>query len=120
MDEDRTYTDAELSYVDLRELFAGGVRTPEGRLSPSLQGLGSVAAAVQLENHLVTPEQVARSVRVMRGEVAPSIEPPPPALDRLVSQGLAACDDDADRAALLHWLGLVANLMTLRSRTVRG
>jgi hypothetical protein len=41
-------------------------------------------------------------------------------LDRLVAQGLAACVTHSDRAAFLHWLGLVANLMTLRSRMVRG
>jgi tetraacyldisaccharide-1-P 4'-kinase len=120
MDDDRIYRDAELSFVDLDQLLAGGITAPDGRLRQELQGLGSVAAAIQLENHLVTPEQVARSLLVLRGEAAPSIEPPPTMLDRLVAQGLAACATHADRAAFLHWLGLVANLMTLRSRAVRG
>jgi hypothetical protein len=120
MEDDRIYRDAELSFVDLDRLLAGGITSPDGRLRSELQGLGSVAAAIQLESHLATPEQVARSILVLRGEAAPPIEPPPPALDRLVAQGLAACATHADRAAFLHWLGLVANLMTLRSRAVRG
>jgi hypothetical protein len=120
MDDDRIYRDSELAFVDLAQVLGGGVTGPDGRLRSELQGLGSVAAAIQLENHRVTPEQVARTVLVLRGEAAPPIEPPPPVLDRLVAQGLAACATHADRAAFLHWLGLVANLMTLRSRAVRG
>jgi hypothetical protein len=119
-EDDRIYRDAELPFVDLDELLAGGITGPDGRLRSELQGLGSVAAAIELEDHLVTPEQVARSILVLRGEAAPSIEPPPPALDRLVAQGLVACVTPSDRAAFLHWLGLVANLMTLRSRSARG
>jgi hypothetical protein len=120
MDDDHSYSDPDLADVDLGELFAAGITGDDGRLSPSLQGIGSVAAAVQLENQLVTRTQVARTLRVLKGQEPPLPEPPPPALAHLVDRGRTACRTDADRTAFLHWLGLVANLMTLRARVAQA
>jgi len=110
------YSDAELADLDLGPLFAAGLRDADGRVNADLQGVGSVAAAVQLENHMVRPDQVARAVAVMRGEAPPTPAPPPPALGHLVDRAVAACDDDADRDAFLRWLGTVADLMAVRAR----
>ncbi|MGH2945532.1 MAG: hypothetical protein ACRDPC_04605 [Solirubrobacteraceae bacterium] len=120
MDDDHGFSDAELADIDLGKLFAGGITGDDGRLSPALQGIGSVAAAVQLENHLVTRTQVARTLLVLKGQEPPLPEPPPPALAHLVDRGIAACRTDADRTAFLHWLGLVVNLMTLRARVAQA
>jgi hypothetical protein len=112
--------DADLAALDLGELFAHGITDGDGRLSPDLQGIGSVAAAVQLENQLVSRSQLARTLRVLKGQEPPPPEPPPPALAHLVERGISACRTDADRAAFLRWLGLVANVMILRARVAQA
>jgi hypothetical protein len=118
MDE-HSYDDTDLAELDLGELFAEGITDGEGRLSPELQGFGSVAAAVQLENDLVGRSQLARTIQVLKGH-EPLEEPPPTPLAYLVDRGISACRTDADRAAFVHWLGLVANVMTLRARVAQA
>jgi hypothetical protein len=116
MDE-HSYDDTDLAALDLGELFAGGIT--DGTLSPELQGIGSVAAAVQLEKDLVGRSQLGHTIRVLKGH-APWDEPPPPALAYLVDRGTSACRTEADRAAFVRWLGLVANVMTLRARVAQA
>ena len=115
--DDHSYDDDDLAALDLGELFAGGIA--DGTLSPEVQGIGSVAAAVQLENDLVGRGQLAHTIRDLKGHEPPE-EPPPPALAYLVDRGLSACETDADRAAFVRWLGLVANVMTLRARVAQA
>ncbi len=112
--------DADLAALDLGELFAEGITADDGSLSPELQGIGSIAAAVQLEKNLVTRGQLARTLRVLKGQEPPEPEPAPPALAHLVDRGISACRTDAERAAFVRWLGLVANLMTLRARVAQA
>ena len=110
-------TDAELARLDVAALLAEGIRDGDGRLRGELAGEGAVAAAIRLENHMVSAEQAAATVAVLAGERPPLDLPPPPALSQLVDQGIAACRDDGDKLALLGWLRRVAELMAMRGRS---
>jgi hypothetical protein len=110
-------SDAELARLDVGALLAQGIRDGEGHLRGELAGEGAVAAAIRLEDHMVTAEQAAATVAVLAGERPPLDLPPPPALSQLVDQGLAACRDDGDKLALLGWLRRVAELMAMRRRS---
>jgi len=66
IEEKDSYSDEELAQLDLAELFEGGIRTEEGRMRGDLQGVGSVAAAVQLEAAGVRPDEVGRAVQALR------------------------------------------------------
>ena len=107
-------TDAEAAAIDVPGLLAGGLADEGGRLRGELQGLGAVAAAVQLELAGVESEDVALALTELRNE-AMGVEVVPaelPAeLARMVQAGRAA----GDRELLVEWLGLVANLLRIRS-----
>lgn len=109
-----SHSDAELAELDLAALLGAGIAGPDGRLRADLQGIGSAAAAVQLDNQLVTAAQVGEAGAALRGQPASGVAPP--ALDHLVRLGLAACRDDAERDELGRWLGMVAGLLVLRER----
>ena len=110
IDDDRSYSDAELGVLDLGALLADGIVGPDGRLRDDLQGVGSVAAAVQLDNQFVTASQVAE---VASGSPAGFIAPP---LDQLLKQGHAAAKTDDERAVFNQWLGMIAAQLVLRER----
>jgi hypothetical protein len=104
-----SYTDAELAELDLGALLRGGLTEDDGRMKGDVQGIGSVAAAVQLDNAMVSSGQVADAAAGLRGE-PPGV--PHPAVDHLIRQA-----PEADRAVLAQWLGMVANLLVLRERS---
>ena len=110
IDDERSYSDAELSTLDLGALLAGGITGPDGRMRPDLQGVGSAAAAIQLDNQFVTGAQVAQ---VAGGEPSGFVAPP---LDMLVKAGHAAAKSDAELAVFNQWLGMVAGLLVIRER----
>jgi hypothetical protein len=105
-----SYTDAELSTLDLGALLADGITDDEGRIRADLQGIGSTAAAIQLDNQFVTAAQVNEAAS---GQATGFVAPP---LDRLIKQGEAAAKDDADRTMFTRWLGMVAAQLVLRER----
>ena len=105
-----SYSDAELSTLDLGALLADGITDDDGRMRPDLQGIGSAAAAIQLDNQFVTAAQVAD---VASGSPAGFVAPP---LDQLVKQGEAAAKTDAERAVFNQWLGMIAGQLVLRER----
>ena len=104
-----SYSDAELSTLDVSALLADGITDDEGRMRPDLQGIGSAAAAIQLDNQFVTSAQVAEAASGQAAFVAPP-------LDHLLKLGAAAARSDADRADLTQWLGMVAGLLVIRER----
>jgi hypothetical protein len=110
IDDDRSYSDAELSTLDLGALLADGIVGPDGRMRADLQGIGSAAAAIQLDNQFVTAAQVTE---VATGAAAGFVPPP---LDHLVKLGEAGARDDAEREVFKQWLGMVAGLLVLRER----
>jgi hypothetical protein len=110
IDDDRSYSDAELGTLDLAAVFAGGIVGEDGRMRPELQGIGSVAAAIQLDNQFVTSGQVADAASFKADGFAP------PALDHVLRLGLAASRDDTERAVFGQWLGMVAAQLVLRER----
>jgi hypothetical protein len=100
-------------------LLEGGISDPAGALRPELQGLGSVAAAVQLERRSVGVDDVASAIARVRELVqgrTPEPVPTPPFLRDLVTWGLDAGRDAHDHELLVRWLGQVLSLMTLRAR----
>jgi hypothetical protein len=103
-----SYTDAELAELDVAALLRDGLTEADGRMRGDVQGIGSAAAAVQLDNAMVSASQVAEAAAGLRGEPAGV---PHPAVDHLMRAA-----PDADRAALAQWLGMVANLLLLRER----
>jgi hypothetical protein len=105
-----SYSDAELSTLDLNALLADGITDDEGRMRPDLQGIGSAAASIQLDNQFVTSSQVAE---VASGNAAGFVAPP---LEMLVKAGDTAARDDHDRAVFNQWLRMVAGLLVLRER----
>jgi hypothetical protein len=115
IEEKDSYSDEELAELDLGELLAEGIRADDGRMRGDLQGVGSVAAAVQLEAAGVTAEEVGGAVKALREGDDPPEEPP--AVAELVRKGLAASKSDEDRAMLVRWLGNVASLMLIRGRS---
>jgi hypothetical protein len=117
IDDDRSYSDAELASLDLGALLRDGIAGPDGRVRPELQGIGSAAAAIQLDNQFVTSSQVGEAAAALRGEPLAGFVPP--ALDHIVRLGLAGLRDDSERAVLGQWLGMVAGILVLRER-VRG
>jgi hypothetical protein len=111
IDDDRSYSDAELSTLDVGALLADGIVGEDGRMRPDLQGIGSAAAAIQLDNQFVTAAQVTE---VATGQVAGFVPPP---LDALVKLGEAGARDAAEREVFNQWLGMVAGLLVLRERS---
>jgi hypothetical protein len=109
IDDGRSYSDAELSTLDLAALLAGGITDADGRMRADLQGVGSAAAAIQLDNQFVTSAQVAEAA----GGQAAFVAPP---LDNLLKQGAAAAKSDAEHAVFTQWLGMVAGLLVIRER----
>ena len=109
IDDDRSYSDAELSTLDLGALLADGIAGPDGRMRADLQGIGSAAAAIQLDNQFVTSAQVAEAASGTAAFVAPPV-------DNLLKLGAAAATSDADRAVFTQWLGMIAGQLILRER----
>jgi hypothetical protein len=105
-----SYTDAELSTLDLGALLAEGITDGDGRMRADLQGIGSTAAAIQLDNQFVTAAQVNE---VASGQAGGFVAPP---LEMLVKQGETAARDDNDRAVFNRWLGMIAAQLVLRER----
>jgi hypothetical protein len=106
-----SYSDAELSTLDLGALLAEGITGPDGRMRADLQGFGSAAAAIQLDNQFVTAAQVHE---VASGNATGFVAPP---LEQLVKAGQAAARDDNDREVFTRWLGMVAAQLILRERS---
>jgi hypothetical protein len=104
-------TDAELSMLDLGSLLAEGITDADGRMRPDLQGIGSAAAAIQLDNQFVSAAQVHE---VATGAATGFVAPP---LELLVKAGQAAARDDHDREVFTRWLGMVAAQLILRERS---
>jgi len=109
IDDGRSYSDAELSTLDLAALLADGITDADGRLRADLQGIGSAAAAIQLDNQFVTSGQVAEAASGQASFVAPP-------LDHLLRLGDAAAKGDADHAVFNQWLGMIAGQLILRER----
>jgi hypothetical protein len=104
-----SHSDAELSTLDLAALLQQGITDGEGRMREDLQGIGSVAAAIQLDNQFVTAQQVNEAASGHGGFVAPPLQ-------QLISLGEANAADDADRELFKRWLGMVAAQLVLRER----
>jgi hypothetical protein len=105
-------SDDDAARVDVPALLAHGLADGAGSLRGELQGEGALAAAVQLQRDGAVAEDVALALSQVRGRaLGIDLEPAdlPPRLQAMVDAG-------GDPGLLAEWLGLVANLMMLRTR----
>ncbi|HEY9075659.1 MAG TPA: hypothetical protein VIO61_03875 [Anaerolineaceae bacterium] len=128
IDPFRDYTLEETRSLDLRDLFAEGIRDAEGRLLPVLQGIGSVAAAVQALDQKVPLYMVGLMLTNANEKTLLGAQRHPEDLLEelekrgftqfagLVRAGIASCQNEDDYLMLVRWLGMVRNLMVLRSQ----
>jgi hypothetical protein len=127
IDPYRDYTYEEQLHMDLHELFAHGLRTPDGAMRPELQGVGVAAAAIQAQDiplymiGLMLTNANEKTLLGARRHPEDLLEE----LDKrghsrfadVIRSGIAACRNDKDYRTLVRWLGMVRNLMVIRART---
>ena len=107
-------TDDDAARIDVPALLAQGLADATGRLRGELQGEGALAAAVQLQRDGAVAEDVALALSQVRSRaMGIDLEPAdlPPRLAAMVAAGAGG-----DPGLLAEWLGLVANLMMMRTR----
>ena len=107
-------TDDDAALLDVPALLAEGLADEAGGLRGELQGEGALAAAVQLQRDGAGAEDVALALSQVRSRaMGIDLEPAdlPPRLAAMADAGAGA-----DPELLAEWLGLVANLMMLRTR----
>ncbi|MGB9750791.1 MAG: hypothetical protein C0183_13675 [Roseiflexus castenholzii] len=131
IDPHRDYTRQEQLALDLTELFAEGLRDEEGRLPLTLQGIGSAAMAMHVEeagvplpmfNRMLTTANEISLERAgaMPGELVEELEKRGfPQIARIVRAGIAACRDEDDYRNFVRWLIQVRNLIVFRAQALR-
>ena len=107
-------TDDDAARMDVPALLSQGLADEAGALRGELQGEAALAAAVQLQRDGAGAEDVALALSQVRSrafgiDIEPAVLPP-----RLAAMAHAGAGGDPE--LLAEWLGLVANLMMLRSR----
>ena len=127
IDSFRDYSYEEQLHLNLHELFAQGLRTPEGTMRPELQGVGSAAAAIQ--NQDVPLPMIGLMLTNANEKTLLGVQRHPEdlleELDKrgyssfadLIRSGIAACQNDDDYRTLVRWLGMVRNLIVIRSHS---
>ena len=127
IDSFRDYSYEEQLHLNLHELFAQGLRTPEGAMRPELQGVGSAAAAIQ--NQDVPLPMIGLMLTNANEKTLLGAQRHPEdlleELDKrgysrfadLIRSGIAACQNDDDYRTLVRWLGMVRNLIVIRSHS---
>lgn len=105
-------TDDDAARLDVPALLAQGLADETGGLRGELQGEGALAAAVQLQRDGAGAEDVALALSQIRSR-AMGIDLEPAELPPRLA---AMADAGGDPELLAEWLGLVANLMMLRTR----
>lgn len=127
IDPFRDYTYEEQLHLDLQELFVHGLRTPEGTMRPELQGVGAAATAIQFQG-IPLPMIGLMLTNANEKTLLGAQRHPEDLLEELdkrghsrfadiIRSGIAACKDDEDYRSLVRWLGMVRNLMVIRSRS---
>jgi hypothetical protein len=125
IDPYKDYTLAEQQALDLKELFAEGLRQPDGSLRPELRGVGAAAAAIQAKD-IPLPMFGLMLTNANEKTLLGAQRHPEDLCEELdkrghgwfadvIRAGIAACQDDNDYLALVRWLGMVRNLMVIRS-----
>jgi hypothetical protein len=127
IDPYRDYTYEEQLHLDLHELFAQGLRTSDGAMRPELGGVGSAAAAIQAQG-IPLPMIGLMLTNANEKTLLGAQRHPEDLLEELdkrghahfadvIRSGIAACQNDEDYRILVRWLGMVRNLMVIRSHS---
>jgi hypothetical protein len=125
IDPYRDYSYEEQLHLDLQELFSNGLRSPDGKMRPELQGVGSAAAAIQARN-IPLPMMGLMLTNANEKTLLGAQRHPEDLTEELdkrghgwfadvIRTGIAACQSDEDYRILVHWLGMVRNLMVIRA-----
>jgi hypothetical protein len=126
IDPYRDYTYEEQRTLDLSDLFANGLRGEHGKMRPELQGIGSVAAAIQAQDDGVPLPMVGLMLTNANEKTLLGAQRHPEDLleelekrgyirfASLIQRGIDACQDEADYRTLVRWLGMVRNLLVIR------
>ena len=127
IDLNRDYTYEEQLNLDLSDLFDNGLRDAAGNMRPELQGIGAVAAAIQAQDEGATLPMVGLMLTNANEKTLLGARRHPEDLleelqkrgctrfAALIQRGIDACQDDADYRTLVRWLGMVRNLIIIRS-----
>jgi hypothetical protein len=107
-------SDDEAARIDVPALLAQGLADDAGGLRGELQGEGALAAAVQLQRDGAVAEDVALALSQVRSRAMGIVLEP--ADLPLPLAAMTAAGEDGDPELLAEWLGLVANLMMMRTR----
>lgn len=129
IDPFRDYSYQEQLHLDLKELFAQGLRTPEGAMRPELQGVGTSAAAIQAQD-IPLPMMGLMLTNANEKTLLGAQRHPEDLLEELdkrgfssfadvIRTGIAACKGDDDYRTLVRWLGMVRNIMVIRSQSAQ-
>jgi hypothetical protein len=127
IDPYRDYTYEEQLHLDLHELFSKGLRTPEGAMRPELQGVGAASAAIQAQG-IPLPMIGLMLTNANEKTLLGAQRHPEDLLEELdrrghtrfadvIRSGIAACQNDDDYRTLVRWLGMVRNLIIVRTHT---
>jgi hypothetical protein len=125
IDPYRDYTYEEQRHLDLHELFTNGLRTPDGVMRPELQGVGTAAAAIQAQE-IPLPMIGLMLTNANEKTLLGAQRHPEDLCEELdkrghsrfadvIRSGISACQNDDDYRMLVRWLGMVRNLMVIRS-----
>ena len=129
IDPYRDYTYEEQRNLNLSALFENGLSDEQGQMRPELQGIGAAAAAIQAMDQGVPLPMVGLMLTNANEKTLLGARRHPEDLleelefrgfthfAALVRAGIDACQDDADYRLLVRWLGMVRNLMVVRTNS---
>jgi hypothetical protein len=128
IDPFRDYTLDEQRTLDLMQLFDNGIRGPDGRMTPELQGVGVVAMAVQALEHGVKPDMLGRIAYAAAKATMESLRKYPEDLTEeldkrghgrfadVIRLGMSHIHTQEDGTAFARWLSLVHQMARRHSQ----
>jgi hypothetical protein len=127
IDPFRDYTLQEQRDLDLLQLFDNGIRGDDGRMTPELQGVGTVAMAIQALDHGVTVDMLGRIAYAADKATLDSIRKYPEDLTEeldkrghgniadVIRVGMSHIHTQEDGKAFARWLSLVHQMAKRRA-----
>jgi hypothetical protein len=119
----RDYTREEQLALDLTDLFDDGLRAPDGRMRPEVQGIGMTAAALQAIEEGVPLEFVGlmltnarendlQTTREHPEDLTEEVDECCPKFASLIRSAVQSCRDEAEYRMLVQWIANVHQTMS--------